>query len=264
MIDKRILALFALASMAACQGNFGSGTALPGTAGAPVSIPENGSLGSGAPLSPLPSSTPSAAPDTTTVALADAPNGVKCPEVDGFGCVLSFNVPAAPATQTPTPSSSPAATATPDVTASAAATATPVSGPSMVLTLTAQPKDAPRMVNHNPKAIATTALARVKLRPTSDFTLNGRAIATFTLPAAQIPDRGFALQLFEEKKKKSVPLYSLPKSELDKDKNSLTFRFTFPKLTLPKSHTYLLVLYGDELPASSMSPEPEPSPSSTP
>ncbi len=120
------------------------------------------------------------------------------------------------------------------------------------------------MINHNPKAVATTALARVTLKPSADFPVSGLAIATFTLPEAQIPDRGFALQLFEEKKKKKVPLYSLAQSQLDKDKSALTFTFKFPKITLPKGHTYLLVLYGDELPAASSSPTPVPSSERTP
>ncbi len=269
MIDNRILGVFAVLSMVACQGNFGSGTALPGTASGPVGMPpDNGSPGPNAPLAPVASAASSAAPDTATVALADAATGLKCPDVDGFGCVLSFNVPSAEASATPRPipTSTEIATAaaSPDLSASPAVTATPISGPSMVLTLAAQPKDAPLMVNHNPKAVATTALARVTLKPSADFRINGLAIAAFTLPAAQIPDRGFALQLFEEKKKKRIPLYSLPKSELSKDKSTLTFTFKFPKTTLPKGHTYLLVLYGDELPAASSSPAPAASSASTP
>lgn len=263
MIDRRILAIFAAISVAACQGNLGSGTSLPATANGPVSVPDNGSPAPSTAVSPLTGALLSPAPDTVTVALADAPSGLRCPVVQDYGCVLSFNVPAsASAAPTLSPSSAPLASASPDVTASPSPSPTPISGPSMVLVLTAQPKDAPAMVNHNPKAVATTALARVTLRPSANFSLDGLAIATFTLPAAQIPDRAFALQLFEQKKKKRIPLYSLPKSELNKEKTALTFKFKFPKMTLPKGHTYLLVLYGDELPAASSSPVPAPSASS--
>lgn len=267
MIDKRILVIFAALSVAACQGGFGSGTSLPGTgtANGPVSLPENGSAAPSAPGSPLVSGMPSAAPDTVTVALADAPAGLRCPDVEDFGCVLSFNVPAtASAAPTVAASSPPPASASPDIAGSPAVSPTPISGPSMVLTLTAQPKDAPPMVNHNPKAVATTALARVTLKPSADFPVSGLAVAVFTLPAAQILDRGFALQLFEQKKKKKIPLYSLPKSQLNKDKNALTFKFKFPKITLPKGHTYLLVLYGDELPVATGSPLPAPSSARSP
>ncbi|MDQ6826491.1 MAG: hypothetical protein M3Z14_04725 [Candidatus Eremiobacteraeota bacterium] len=272
MIDKRLLALFAALSMVACQGSFGSGTALPGTANGPVgAAADNVAPPANTAGLPPPSSVPSAAADTTIVALADASTGLRCPDVDGVGCILSFNVPAITATAAPTavqtvaPTFSPSASPmqSPGLNASPTPTPTPVPGPSMTLVLTAAPKDAPPMVNRNPKAVATTALARVTLKPSTDFTLNGLAVATFTLPPSQIPGRGFALQLFEEKKKKKLPLYSLPKSQLDKDKNALTFTFKFPKITLPKGHKYVLVLYGDELPPASETPQPAPSPSVT-
>ena len=98
-------------------------------------------------------------------------------------------------------------------------------------------------------ATPTTAVIRIAIVPSEDFALDGPASATFTLPKDQVENRGFAIQLFEDtldKKKRHVfkPLFTLAKSSLSKQ--TLTFSFTPPKLTLPKGHRYLIVLYGDE------------------
>ncbi|MBC5814980.1 MAG: hypothetical protein GIW97_00420 [Candidatus Eremiobacteraeota bacterium] len=105
------------------------------------------------------------------------------------------------------------------------------------------------MIITGKNVLPTTALMRIALVPSEDFTLDGAASAVFTLPKDQIENRGFAIQLFEEtvnKKNRHTlrPLFTLAKSSLSKQK--LTFDFTPPKLTLPKGHKYLIVLYGDE------------------
>jgi len=115
--------------------------------------------------------------------------------------------------------------------------------------MSALPADAPKMMITAKNALPTTAVMKIAIVPSQDFTLEGPASAVFTLPKDQVENRGFAIQLFEDtldKKKRHVfkPLYTLAKSSLSKQ--TLTFSFTPPKITLPKGHTYLIVLYGDQ------------------
>ena len=128
----------------------------------------------------------------------------------------------------------------------------------MALTMTALPADAPKMVINSKTPIPTTALIRIMLAPSDDFTLQGAALAQFTLPPDQIANRGFAVQIFSEdvrgKRHDWNPVLTVAHSSLDGA--TLTFRFMPPKLTLPKDHRYLAVLYGDARPSTPAPPPP--------
>lgn len=136
-----------------------------------------------------------------------------------------------------------------------------------MLASSALPKDAPKMVNPDPKAVATIALMQIRLKTDADEILQGKAIADFTLPKEQIGGRGFAIQLFHEymKKKKRTDDFvgNFADSKLDKD-NMLRFQLTMPKIQVKKDETWLLVLYGDELPSASPSASPDASASASP
>lgn len=117
------------------------------------------------------------------------------------------------------------------------------------------------MVVTDPKNVqVTVALVRLTLGFSENYVLDGPDSLVFTLPKEQlVAKRGFAIQLFEEVTHKKhtdyKPLFTLAKSSLDKQE--LTFGFTPPKLALPKGHHYLIVLYGDQIPAT---PQPSASP----
>jgi hypothetical protein len=117
------------------------------------------------------------------------------------------------------------------------------------------------MNNPDPKAVATVALVALRLRTDADVTLAGNVTADFTLPKEQLGGRGFAVQLYHEDiKKKKVSdtfLGSYAKSKLTG--TTLTFQVGAPSLQIKKDETWLIVLYGDELPSSSTSPSASPS-----
>ncbi|HEY8296539.1 MAG TPA: hypothetical protein VIG32_00755 [Candidatus Baltobacteraceae bacterium] len=261
--------------LAACSGNFGTGTSVPGSVlppgggGSPLPYPQ--SVGSGAPAAQ--STAVKSTGDTAVVPITDATNGLQCPALDGYTCVLRFNVPdatpapaatrgahAASPSPSPSPSPTPAASPSPASGASPEATATP-SGPTMTLKLATLPKDAPAMVHVPAGSLATVALMDVTLTPSADFALDGNAVASFTLPKEQLSGRGFALQLFavQNRHKKTAyrPIYTFDKSTLAG--STLSFAFRPPKLTVAKGTSYLLVLYGDDQPAATASPSPMPS-----
>lgn len=118
------------------------------------------------------------------------------------------------------------------------------------------------MINPDPKAVATVPLMEVRLKTDADEILQGKAIAEFTLPKEQIGGRGFAVQLFHEsvKKKKTTDDFMGTYSQSKLDKETLRFELAMPKLQVKKDETWLLVLYGDELPSASASPATNPSP----
>ncbi len=273
--NLRAIIVVGVLALAACSGNFGTGTSSPGGSMIPPGAP-----GENQPLS-LPSDAGSASPgasaasvaaplggDTAQLALSDAASGLQCPDVNGYTCLLRLNAPdATPApssspkgkTQsTPSPSPSPTPTATPAPSplpsgelASPLPSATPT-GPTMTLKVAVHPKGAPPMYRPPAGALGTTALMDVTLSPSEKFVLNGNVIAAFSLPKEELAQRGFALQIFQvqtHKKKSSTlhPLYSFNKSS--RDGSTLTFEFKPPKLTVPKDSTYLLVLYGDDHPS---------------
>jgi hypothetical protein len=118
------------------------------------------------------------------------------------------------------------------------------------------------MNNPDPKAVATVALVALRLHTDADVTIAGDVTADFTLPKEQLGGRGFAVQLYHEevsKKHKVTDTFfgSYAKSKLVG--NSLTFDLNAPALQVKKDETWLIVLYGDELPSASTSPSTSPS-----
>lgn len=222
----------------------------PGPYG-PNGIPE-------ARVSVAPSASATPAITVAQYAVADAPSGFTCPPtLDGYECLLRFNVP--PPTPTPapgskhrpspTPSPTPTPTPTPASTGSPGGSPTPSPTPTPGVTLQVQalPSGAPAMYRTTPAVPKVVPVMMIRLSTSGDFPLTDSAIATFTLPKEQLGKRGFAIQVFQvQTSKKHVnykPLWTFNKSSL-KDQ-TLTFTFTPPKMTIPKGATYALVLYGD-------------------
>ena len=271
---RRAAAVLAMLCATACQGSYSSGPQIPntvpsGAAGAPAANPTT---------NPASNSQSTPPPGTLTFAFADAAHGFTCPQSGGFGCTLKLNAPPetpAPspspsgssrpsASPSPTPSPTPSPSPAPTSSGSPAATPTPGAG-AFAVTVSALPKDAPKMVITKKDAPPTVAVMMLTLVPSADFVLDGRAVADFTLPKEQVTGRGFAIQFFEETVKHKHhdihPLYTLAKSTLVKQ--TLTFSMTPPKLTLPKGRKYFIVLFGDALPPATAAP-PTGSPSPAP
>ena len=282
---------FAAAALAlalgACQGSFGSGgTAAPGGMAPPVNGPAPGQMNPSpvatGSMSPPPGMTMSESnAQSVQLPFDHAQKGLACPSQNGYSCTLYFNMsdeqlaaldapsprpngkhakPTPSPTPTPTPDPSPSASGSPSPSPS------PSASPQMSIALTASPKDAPAMVNPDPKAVATVALVALRLKTTSDIILQGNSSARFTLPKEQVGGRGFAIQLFHEtvKKKNKVSdnfVGSYKESKLDG--STLIFSFKAPKIQVKKDETWLVVLYGDELPSSSASPQASGSPAAS-
>ncbi|MGZ3517043.1 MAG: hypothetical protein ACXVAM_07685 [Vulcanimicrobiaceae bacterium] len=111
--DIRIAFAAATLALAACSGNFGSGTSYPGSPG----MPPMGGPGSQQQSLPMPGTNPPGSPlpgttqangqdangDTAVVSLASASSGgLQCPTTNGYSCLVRFNAP----DQTPAPSPS--------------------------------------------------------------------------------------------------------------------------------------------------------------
>ena len=285
---KRIAAVVALVALAACSGNFSTGTGMPDNTngmppmngGTPMPVMDQNGLPPGA--SAKPSASPSAA-GTATYPIDDAKKGFACPQLaGGYACTLSFNLPAptpapkraksktnAKATATPSPTPTPTPTPTPSASASGSASPSPSPTPAVpTLTLSAQapPKNAPKMVHVPANTLDTVPLMMVQLATSGDFNLDGWVNAQFTLPKTEVEGRGFALQLFQvTTHKKSVnykPIWTFDKSTLSD--TTLTFSFEPPKMSIAKGSTYTLVLYGDDKASPSASPSGSPAPSGTP
>jgi hypothetical protein len=288
---KRLLATLAFVALAACSGNFGTGTGIPQTGpgippvGAGTPLPETDK--NGMPVNPSATPSPSPGPvSSATYPIDDAQKGFACGDLtEGYSCTLAFNLPPptptpsasaknakntskATATPSPTPTPTPTPTATPSPTPSGSpnGSASPSPSPTpQTITLQAQapPKDAPKMVHIPANSLDTVALMMVQLSTNSDFTLDGWANAQFTLPKPEVDGRGFAVQLFQvNKRKKGVeykPIWTLDKSTLND--TTLTFSFQPPKMKIARGSTYMLVLYGDDK-SGAASPEPSGSPSS--
>lgn len=289
--------------LAACSGNFSSGTGMPGGAVPPVGPSNPPPYGAdGVPQNAVPGQAPSASPTPTfspgTYAMSDAASGFQCPPTtDGYGCTIRFNVPPATptpaparrgkngkvqATATPSPTPAPTDTPAPSPSADPGDSATPAgspspsgsaspskadtnAAPSVSLKAKALPKDAPPMYHTPPNTLDVVPLLMVHITPNADFALNGPAQAQFTLPKEQLGGRGFAVQLFKAKIAKKHTDYT-PIWTFDKSNlkdNTLTFDFTPPKMTIPKGSTYVLVLYGDDKSKATPSPSSSASPAST-
>jgi hypothetical protein len=135
------------------------------------------------------------------------------------------------------------------------------------LRIAGMPKDAPKMVNPDPKAVSTVALVLLRLHTDADVTLAGKITIDYTLPKEQVGGRGFAVQLYHEgtKKKKVTQTFFGSYSESKLTGSTLHFEINAPALAVKKDEVWLLVLYGDELPSSSSpSPSPSGSPSASP
>ncbi len=284
-MTRLLFAMTAALAVAACSGNFETGTGMPNTlpqTGEPTP-PVYGQGGIAQNLTPTPS--PSGSPDegTQTYAVAAAPDGLQCPAtLDSYGCTLRFNIPTATPTPTPdagakitpTPSPTPTASQAPesgiaDVPQSGMAPASPTpsptpSGPTVTLKAAAMPKNAPAMYHTPANTLDVVPLMIVQFSPSADFALNGPASAQFTLPKEQTAQRGFAVQLFQATTHKKhtdyKPIWTFDKSTLADA--TLTFAFTPPKMTIAKNSTYVLVLYGDD--KSKVSPVPSGSPGGLP
>ena len=268
--------------LGACQGGFSSGgTSAPGM-NPPVNPPPAGSLN----VTPEPSITPTSGatmgPSDVSYSFATGPKGLACPQQNGFSCTLYLNMSDAqfaalvatpsPAPNghgksaaTPSPTPTPTPTPTPDEDSSASPSPSPTpAGAQVKIALASLPKDAPSMVNPNPKALATVSLVTLRLTTTDDVFLNGHQSLQFTLPKEQIGGRGFAIQLFHEtlgKKNKRSDQFIGSYSQSSLKDDTLVFSFTAPKIAVKKGETWLFVLYGDELPSASASPGASASPS---
>lgn len=274
----RAAAVLAMLCAAACQGSYSSGPQIPNTvpsggAGAPAPNPTT---------NPASNSQSAPPPGTLSFAFADAAHGFTCPASGGFACTLRLNAAAETPAPSASPSGSPRPSASPSPSPSPAPSVSPSASPAgsptpeagtFAVTVSALPKDAPKMVITKKDAPPTVAVMMLTLVPSADFALDGRAVAEFTLPKEQVTNRGFAIQLFEEtvrhKRHDVHPLYTLAKSTLVKQ--TLTFSMTPPKLTLPKGRKYFIVLFGDALapgatptPGVTLSPAPSPSPLPSP
>jgi hypothetical protein len=282
--------MFACA-LAACSGNFSSGTGMPSTQTGPgippvgdtTPMPETDKNGLPIGGTPMPSASP--AVGSATYPIDEAQKGFSCGELsDGYSCLLAFNLPAptptpspgaknpkSKATATPSPTPTPTPTPTPSPAASGSASPSPSPTP-QTITLEAQApaQNAPKMVHIPANTLHTVALMLVQLTTNADLSLDGWASAQFTLPKDEVGGRGFALQLFQvTKRKKDVqykPIWTFDKSSLND--TTLTFSFQPPKMKIAKGSTYTLVLYGDQRsaspsPGASASPSPSASPEET-
>ncbi len=277
-------------TLAACQGGFDSGGSGMGGLGPPVG--SQGAFGGG--MTSMGAGGPTAgpngvaslthpgatlAPNQVQYPIADGPTGMKCPTVAGFGCSFSFNVPApsrspSPSptgspgkgkpTPTPSPTPTPTPTPSPSSSASAAATPTPTPTPAGQMTLQMEqlPTDVPAMLHPDFRALKVTPLVGLRLESDTDFVLDGTAIAKYTLPATQMPGRGFALQLYSENfaptpgaKRADTFVATFANPTISGD--SLTFTFAMPKLTVKRGAIWLLVLYGLNYPPNT-TPTPSP------
>jgi len=275
-------ASFALLLTACSDYSSGGGITPPVAQGQQINPVVGGSPGAGMHpgASAQPTATPSAPPgDQATYAVADAQNGIRCPDVNGFSCILHVNVPAA----TPTPRAgthfampSPTPTASPTPSGSPQPTPTATPTPSISLHLEAQPRDVPAMVNPSDKSVSTTALIALRATTSQDVPLHGSSSVDFILPQGQIGGRGFAVQLFREtptRHNRPTDTYVGSYSSSTTNGTTLHFEITPPQVvTMKRGETWLLVLYASELPsataspsaAASRTPSTAPSPSTSP
>ncbi|HEY1654042.1 MAG TPA: hypothetical protein VGF86_02885 [Candidatus Tumulicola sp.] len=267
--------------LGSCQGGLDSG-GVGGMMGPPVSQP--GPMGSGGDLqgpsigangeAELTAPGATLAPNQKQFAVADGPNGVKCPVVTQYTCTVSFNIPTpAPAasgatptpkptpTPTPTPTASPSGSDDGDDSDSGDTTASPTPPGTITLQMEPLPKDVPAMTNPDPRALRITPLVAVRLQSDTDFSLNGTAVVNYTLPQPQIATRSFAIQLYNEAalhgKRTDQFLATYTKSTVGD--NTVQFTFATPRVTVKRGQIWLLALYGMQFPPGT-TPTPSPSP----
>lgn len=210
------------------------------------------------------------APNQAQYPVANGPGGLKCPPIvlqgQTYACGFSFNVPPSPS---PSPSGSPASTA------SSAPTPSPTPTPAGTITLQAEamPSDVPSMTQPDPQALRIAPVLAIRFESDTNFTMNGTAIAAYTLPRPQFANRRFALQLYNESfprtisgaKRTDTFLMVSAKPVVDSDDAMLSFTFSIPKTTVRSAQIWLIVLYGLTYPPTpTPSPPASPSPSGSP
>lgn len=258
-----ILAIAASLVLAACSGDYSSGgntnITPPVQAGA-----QNPALAASPNVHPSGATpTPSAPPgNTATYSLAEAPNGIRCPEVDGYSCILRLNVPA----PTPTPkghaTASPTPTPTPSPAPSGSPSPSPSPTPAVTLSLESKPRDVPAMASPPSGAVSTTALVALRTSMNQDTAFHGSASIEFMLPQDQIGARTFAVELFHEtlerhNRRNDAFIGSYSRATING--STVTFSITPPQVTTKQGETWLLVLYASDMPSATASPHASPS-----
>lgn len=270
VVQRTMLVAVIGVSVALCACSNDSGMSSPGGITPPVQQGvQPGAVSPGAHALPgQPSATPSAPPgDSVTYAFADASDGLRCPEVDGYSCIIHLNVlpPATSPKPTPTATSSPSLA--PSASASPSPSPAPSSTPAITMALEAEPRDVPSMVNADSKSVSTTALVALRLSTSQNVLLKGTASADFILPQGQIGGREFAVQLFRETsahRNRHVDRYVGSYAESTVDGDTLHFAISPPHVTVQPGETWLLVLYANEKPLATQSPSPKSSPNASP
>lgn len=285
--DVRIAFAAIALALGACQGGGLDSGGMGGMMGPPVQQP--GPMGSGGELegptigangqAELTQPGATLAPNQSQFAIADAPNGVKCPLLKGqmqqYGCTLSFNIP------TPAPAGSGGATPSPKPTPSPTPTASASasdegddsdsgdgSSPPPMGTITLQyeplPTDVPAMTNPDPRALRITPVAAIRLQSDTDFALSGGALVTFSMPRQQVFGRSFAIQLYDEAalRGKRTDQFIATYTKGTIGDTTVQFAFPTPKVTVKRGQIWLLALYGMQFPPGS-TPTPSPSPAAS-
>jgi hypothetical protein len=281
-------------ALAACQGGFDSGTGgMPGEAGGvgpPVGNP--GPIGAspgdmqgpeigpnGQPELTMPGAT--LAPNEAQYPVGQGPSGMKCPEVSvqmqQFNCILSFNLPppspapsgkpssASPSpSPTPTPSPSPSPTSSSDDEDDSGASPSPTPPGTITLQVEAMPKDVPPMANPDMRALHVNPLVAIRLQSDSNFSLSGYGSVQYVLPRAQIPNRGFAIQLYSEGvlRGKRTDVILANYNKYTQNDQIVVFNFPTPKITVKRGQIWLLAMYGLTYPPNA-TPTPSPAPATS-
>ncbi len=266
------------AALAACQGNLGSG-------GSGLSIPQ--APGYGQPGGPAGGPAGSQSRQQLlegAVYVTQATKEIPLPQVEGFGVTLALGTapPAVPEAATGAPagasasaparrasikaapgaSSEPASdpSAAPSVAPSAQPSGGPKPSPSpapakIETKTTIYPDDAPDAPTPEPTGevqtfVKRTALVRGYLMPAQDVTLYGLGAVRFKIPSTeQLPGRGYTVAIFQSGKRHHDKL-------LDSDTDSklandvIASDRSDASIVLKKGTGYLLLLYGDEAPAT--------------
>jgi hypothetical protein len=127
------------------------------------------------------------------------------------------------------------------------------------------PKDLPNMTNPDPRALRITPLMAVRLQSDTDFSLNGNAQVTYTMPHQQVAGRVFVIQLYNElaiRGKRTDQFLAGYGKFVTPDENTVQFSFTTPKVTVKRGQIWLVALYGFQY-APNTTPTPSPTPSAS-
>jgi hypothetical protein len=279
-MQRNLFLAFILASftLAACSGDMGSGMSTPGGDMPPVQQP----MQPGSMMSPTPMTsagvaqakitpTPTAPPgNTATYSLAAAANGIRCPQVNGYSCILHVSIATSPSPKPPSKSSaSPSPSPTPSASdsPSSSPSPSPSATPAITLQLEAQPHDAPAMEHPGEHTSPSTALVALRMTTNQDVVLKGTESADFIIPSTQMSGRKFAVQLFHEwtgRRRAKVDTFIGSYADSTFMKDALHFTIAAPQVTVKKGETWLFVLYAGEKPTPSPSPSPKPSPTPSP